>query len=213
MMYMKKTVVIAISLIVVGLVGYACVRYHCLNNLKIDLDNDWYIIVTNDFINVRREPDASSQKYGQVKEKEVYKVKDFIINKNGSGLEYFWYKIRYDNTDGWITSGEKKDYLKDYNNPNDLANPSINFLYLPYIAKDVDSIGFENLKLSDDKGIMDISYKVYREYDSYSGLSNYWIKYTVYDKSYKKTSKIGSIIFENEPKEDQVEKFEDLERE
>ena len=178
---------------------------------KIDFKNDWYVEITNDFINVRSYSKASSKWLGEVYSGEKFPVSDVDYESSNT---YYWYKIEYEvNKYGWIASDKNDAYLIDYNNPNDIAVPTIKILYFLH-AKDINSITFDNLEVWDDKGKPEITYKVYHEKGINKDneyVDQYWIMYTVTDKSGKFDSKLGSIEFDIAPDESEVSDFKELE--
>ena len=59
---------------------------------KIDPSKDFYVEVTNEYINIREESKQLSNNLGRVKKGEKYLVYDV----NSSDGSYIWYKIKYD---------------------------------------------------------------------------------------------------------------------
>ena len=171
---------------------------------KIDPSKDFYVEVTNEYINIREESKQLSNNLGRVKKGEKYLVYDV----NSSDGSYIWYKIKYDKDKyGWIANKKGSPYLNEYNNPEDVSNPTIKILYLPYQSKNINSIGFENLEVWDDKGTPEITYEIYHEVKESEGIDQYWILYTVTDEVGKTAQKLGSIEFETKPSEYLVKDF------
>lgn len=200
---MKK--LFKILLVIIALVGI----YFYLKGDGIDSKKDWYVKITNDFINVRANANTSAKKIGRVNKGKRYRVKS-VYTENSI---YYWYEIYYDKEElGWIASDIKNPYLEDHNNPHDIYSPTIKIKYMPYKAKDIKSIGFENLEVWDDKDNPKITYVVYHEVDATKKIDQYWIKYTVTDSVGNTASKIGSITFETKPSKNEVEDFKNMKK-
>lgn len=201
---MKKFIVTLLILGFIAVGGYYFYTKVFNKTEKIDPSKDFYVEVTNEYINIREESKQLSNNLGRVKKGEKYLVYDV----NTSDGSYIWYKIKYDKDKyGWIANKKGSPYLNEYNNPEDVSNPTIKILYLPYQAKNINSIGFENLEVWDDKGTPEITYEIYHEVKESEGIDQYWILYTVTDKVGKTAQKLGSIEFETKPSEYLVKDF------
>lgn len=201
---MKKFIVTLLILGFIAVGGYYFYTKVFNKTEKIDPSKDFYVEVTNEYINIREESKQLSNNLGRVKKGEKYLVYDV----NSSDGSYIWYKIKYDKDKyGWIANKKGSPYLNEYNNPEDVSNPTIKILYLPYQAKNINSIGFENLEVWDDKGTPEITYEIYHEVKESEGIDQYWILYTVTDKVGKTAQKLGSIEFETKPSEYLVKDF------
>lgn len=201
---MKKFIVTLLILGFIAVGGYYFYTKVYNKTEKIDPSKDFYVEVTNEYINIREESKQLSNNLGRVKKGEKYLVYDV----NSSDGSYIWYKIKYDKDKyGWIANKKGSPYLNEYNNPEDVSNPTIKILYLPYQAKNINSIGFENLEVWDDKGTPEITYEIYHEVKESEGIDQYWILYTVTDGVGKTAQKLGSIEFETKPSEYLVKDF------
>lgn len=201
---MKKFIVTLLILGFIAVGGYYFYTKVFNKTEKIDPSKDFYVEVTNEYINIREESKQLSNNLGRVKKGEKYLVYDV----NTSDGSYIWYKIKYDKDKyGWIANKKGSPYLNEYNNPEDVSNPTIKILYLPYQAKNINSIGFENLEVWDDKGTPEITYEIYHEVKESEGIDQYWILYTVTDGVGKTAQKLGSIEFETKPSEYLVKDF------
>lgn len=201
---MKKFIITLLILGFIAVGGYYFYTKVFNKTEKIDPSKDFYVEVTNEYINIREESKQLSNNLGRVKKGEKYLVYDV----NSSDGSYIWYKIKYDKDKyGWIANKKGSPYLNEYNNPEDVSNPTIKILYLPYQAKNINSIGFENLEVWDDKGTPEITYEIYHEVKEGEGIDQYWILYTVTDEVGKTAQKLGSIEFETKPSEYLVKDF------
>ncbi len=201
---MKKFIITLLILGFIAVGGYYFYTKVFNKTEKIDPSKDFYVEVTNEYINIREESKQLSNNLGRVKKGEKYLVYDV----NSSDGSYIWYKMKYDKDKyGWIANKKGSPYLNEYNNPEDVSNPTIKILYLPYQAKNINSIGFENLEVWDDKGTPEITYEIYHEVKESEGIDQYWILYTVTDEVGKTAQKLGSIEFETKPSEYLVKDF------
>lgn len=201
---MKKFIITLLILGFIAVGGYYFYTKVFNKTEKIDPSKDFYVEVTNEYINIREESKQLSNNLGRVKKGEKYLVYDV----NTSDGSYIWYKIKYDKDKyGWIANKKGSPYLNEYNNPEDVSSPTIKILYLPYQAKNINSIGFENLEVWDDKGTPKITYEIYHEVKESEGIDQYWILYTVTDEVGKTAQKLGSIEFETKPSEYLVKDF------
>ena len=160
---MKKFIITLLILGFIAVGGYYFYTKVFNKTEKIDPSKDFYVEVTNEYINIREESKQLSNNLGRVKKGEKYLVYDV----NTSDGSYIWYKIKYDKDKyGWIANKKGSPYLNEYNNPEDVSNPTIKILYLPYQAKNINSIGFENLEVWDDKGTPEITYEILKPIDT-----------------------------------------------
>ncbi|MDE6284138.1 MAG: SH3 domain-containing protein, partial [Bacilli bacterium] len=182
---------------------------------KIDEDKKaWKIEIINETINVREEHGLYEYKVGEVKEGEVYKVLDFYADDP----RYVWYKIELRNgMIGWVSSGRKNAYVKEINNPNDIADyeidyakPIIRYFDEDYIVYDLNSINYNHLEI-EEASEYTITHKVYyEEHPTDRKEPQYWIKYIVTDSYGNTESKIQRIIFTIEPDRSEVLDFSEM---
>ena len=165
----------------------------------------WYVEISNSYINVREEPNTYSSLLGKVNEGEKYEVLDINLD-NG---KYYWYYIEFGkNKKGWIASSRTSPYLADYNNPTDIAVPTLKLFDNVYYVDSIDEINYDHLEITDDKDDFKVTHVVYKERTEF-GDYQYWINYTVTDGAGKTASKMQKIIFLNEPKNNEVLNFDD----
>ncbi len=166
----------------------------------------WHVEVTTDVLNLRDTPEPWGVKLGEVKKGQVYEV----LEMNLEDSKFFWYRIKIKrNKKGWIANPRVTlDYLKDNNNPEDIAPPSIKIFDNEYKVNKIEDIDYKHLEVRDDKGIESITHIVYHEYKPKEDIDQYWIVYTAIDISGKKTSRTQSIEFEKRPSKSQVVDFE-----
>lgn len=217
---MKKFLLLVI---IFGSLGYG--GYYLYNKkqeaekeeaLVAEIKKGWYVEVLTDFINVRKTHNAYDAKIGEVKKGMVYKVLEY----NGEDDAYHWYKIELrDGTIGWISntrSFTKEQFLKDYNNPEDIAIPKITYDNDTYYVDNIDNINYNHLTLWDDREGYSVTHEVYHEYmecsdDNFSfsceDKDQYWIKYTITDAVGKSSSKTQKIVFVENPSPNQVKDF------
>ena len=174
------------------------------NKLYEEIKNAWYVEITLDKINVRKDHYEDEEAIGKVKKGEIYKVLD--IDTTSSSI-YFWYKIDYKGEEGWIASGRKNHWLEDHNNPNDIQTPEIKFESNLYQVRSIDDINYKHLEVIEDSDDYEITHTVYHEIDLERFIDQYWILYTITDASGKSSSKMQKIEFEITPDEDRVEDF------
>lgn len=207
---MKKFIIILIMFIFVA-GGFGAYYFIFDGNKRLnneEIKNGWHIEVENEYINIRSEASATSDILGQVKKDEIYRV----IEVNPVGDTY-WYKIEYEKDKyGWIFNSNESNYLKDINNPNDIAAPSIKFFEQVYYVDSINDINYDHLEVEDDKPGVTVSHKVYHEINADSGKDQYWILYTAVDAVGKSVSKLQKIEFNNRPSEEEVYDFSQLER-
>ena len=202
---MKKISKILLLVIGIILVITGIINFTSKDIKKNNIEKGWHVKITNDFINVRIEPDQFSKRIGEVTKGEIYKV----ISINTDSGYIHWYQIKIDNEkSGWIANRTKTPYLLDINNPIDIRIPIIKFFEESYSTNSYESITYDHLEVIDDKADYVVSHEVFIEHTD--GIVQYWIKYRVEDKSGKYSEKIQRIIFEVEPSESQVIDFNDL---
>ena len=206
---MKK--IFTLFLIIVGLfvafkIGnlvYKKVRY---NMYVKEVKKDWYVEVTTDVLKVREHPTATSRKLAEAKRGEVFAVLDYDVKDE----KFYWYHIKMqDGTKGWLANPKAMGkYLKDYNGEEiDVATPTISFKENEYHVVSIKDINYDHLKAWDDRKGYKITHVVCHEVDEEKDIDQYWIKYTITDKSKKSSSKVQKIIFEKLPSEEDVIDF------
>lgn len=164
----------------------------------------WHVEILTEYINVREKPDRYSYSPSTVKKGEVYEV----VENDLSDPNLYWYLVKFKNgTTGWIANNTSGTYLKDNNNPNDIAIPIIKFKEDEYHVVSIDDIKYDHLLTWDDKDDFEITHTIYHEVDRAKDINQYWIKYTITDKSGKHSSKTQKIIFEITPSEEEVTSF------
>ncbi len=169
-----------------------------------EVKKGWYVEILTDYINVREKPDRYSYSNSKVNKGEVYEV----ITTDLNDPNLYWYQIKFKNgTKGWIANNTSGTYLKDHNNPVDIATPIIKFDENVYKVVSIKDINYNHLRVWDDKDDYKITHIVYHEVDETRGIDQYWIKYTITDGSGKYSSKTQKIEFENKPSEDEVTSF------
>ena len=204
-----KLFILLFVLLVIGGAGYFTYSKISEQNRIKKIKKGWYVEIKSDFINLRSDCNASSKKIGEVKKGEIYKVLDVNLETPG----FFFYQIRVDKkTTGWIASTieEKsgKPYAKNFNNTIDFKTPTIKFFEDEYQVYSIDKIKYDHLEVDDDSKDWTITSEVYHELDPVNDKDQYWIKYTVTDKTGKHSSKVQRIIFDVKPSEDQVKAFQ-----
>ena len=193
-----------------GVSGYFILK-NMHNNAEIeDIKKGWYIEITYDEpINVRESAKTKSDSLGTVSKGEVYKVLDVDTSQS----VYYWYKIDYKGKTGWVASGKKNHWVKDVNNPNDIAVPEIKFDSDVYYVTSIDDINYRHLTIIEDTDNYEISHTVYHEIKQTEGIDQYWIVYTVTDGAGKtSTPKTQKIVFAEKPDESLVEDFSKLKK-
>ena len=207
---MKKVIILIIVLALLAGGAY-CVKEY-MDQKKEDerteeIKKGWYVEILNKYINVRSKPDRTSGLIVKVYKDEVYKV----IEMDLTDKSHYWYKIELRNgREGWIANTYDGKYLKDVNNPDDVAIPVIKFEDDEYKVKSINDIKYDHLIVWDDKDDYVITHKVYHEIDESRGINQYWIKYTITDESGKSSNKIQKIIFGENPSDEECERFADM---
>lgn len=171
-----------------------------------NIKKGWHVEIITDFINIREAADQKSEKIGKVIENNVYKVLDIYLENN----EYYFYKIEISDTKvGWIANDKKtRSYLKDINNPNDIATPTIRVPSKTYNVESIEDIDYNHLNVWDDKENYVVNHEIY--YEFLSTQKKYWIIYTITDGVGKTNSAIQEIVFSIEPDDDKTKNFEEL---
>lgn len=181
-------------------------------NYTENVKKGWYVEILNDQINVRELPDRYSnilKSNPTVYKGEVYEAIDYNLDDPN----LYWYQIKFQNgTKGWIACNTSGTYLKDYNNPVDIAIPIIKFKEDTYHVVSIKDIKYDHLELWDDKDDYEVTHKIYHEVDPTKNIDQYWIKYTITDGSNKSSSKTQKIIFEKTPSEEDVLPFSEFNR-
>lgn len=209
---MKKGFTIFLILLALAGVGYGIKKVvdQKLEEKRIEeVKKGWHVEILTEFINVREKPDRYSYSPSTVKQGEVYEV----IETDLSDPNLYWYLVKFkDGTKGWIANNTSGTYLKDNNNPNDVAIPIIKFKDDEYHVVSIDDINYDHLIVWDDKDDYEITHKIYHEINPSKHINQYWIKYTITDKSGKYSSKTQKIIFEITPDKDKVLSFSEYTR-
>lgn len=207
---MRKFLVIILifALLVGGFFGYKFVKYRIHEANVAEIKKGWYVEVLEEEVKVRKEANRNSSELAVAKKGDVFKA---VKVENNSGN--FWYNIEYESGKyGWIANPRNSNYLKDANNPEDIAAPTIKFYDDVYYADDIDSISYDHLDIWDDKDGVKVSHEVYHEVNELENKDQYWIKYTVTDQAGKTVSKVQRIEFNERPKESEVKRFSELDR-
>ena len=206
--FAKSMILFLVIGILVG--GYFLFKNMQENKRIEEIKNGWYIeVIHDDPINVRDKASTDGKTIGKVSKGEIYKVLNVDTE---SGTSYFWYKIEYKNTIGWVASGKKIHWVKDVNNPNDIQAPSIKFEDDVYKVVSIDDINYKHLTILDDRNDYKITHQIYHEVKPYENINQYWILYTVTDKSGKSDSKMQKIEFDIAPDESEVLDFATFKR-
>lgn len=209
---MKKFLIIVIILLVIsgGIGGYFYIKDAKEKARIAEIKEGWYVEVLEDDVNIRAKGSANGTILGKTKKGDIYAVNDVDVAGNT-----YWYEIDYDGTPAFIFSSTKYNYLKDVNNPNDIATPTIKFFDKIYYVDSIDDINYDHLEVWDDRPGAEVTHQVYHETGvDINGniIDQYWIQYTVTDKEGKSSSKVQKIEFNKRPSEDRVLDFQDLER-
>jgi len=196
---------LCIGLVVGGFIGVKKYRAAKVEEKRIEeAKKGWHVEILTDYINIRDQADRYSNILGQVKKGGIYKVIKYSLNDPN----LYWYYIQLpEGKRGWIANNTSGTYLKDWNNPEDIATPIIKFKENVYKVVSINDINYNHLETWDDKDDYKITHIVYHEVDALRGIDQYWIKYTITDASGKYSSKTQKIEFENKPSEDEVTSF------
>ena len=209
---MKKFLIIVIILLVItgGIGGYFYIKDAKEKARIAEIKEGWYVEVLEDDVNIRAKGSANGTILGKTKKGDIYAVNDVDVAGNT-----YWYEIDYDGTPAFIFSSEKYKYVKDVNNPYDIAVPTVKFYEPIYYVDTIDDINYDHLEVWDDRPGAEVTHKVFHETGvDINGniIDQYWIQYTVTDKEGKSSSKVQKIEFNKRPSEDRVLDFKDLER-
>jgi len=203
---MKKVAICFMFLIIIvgGVAGYFFIKDLKEKGRIEEIKKGWYVEITyKEPIRVRSIPSTTGEEIGTVKKGEVYKVLD--INTKSSA--YYWYKIEFEDTEGWIASGKKNHWVNDFNNPNDIATPVIKYHEDVYKVVSIKDINYKHLEIVEDTKDYKITHVVYHEVKKSEFIDQYWILYTITDGSGKSSSKLQKIEFEEKPDESEVLNF------
>ena len=209
---MKKFLIIITILVIIagGIGGYFYFK-DVRSKAKIEeIKKGWYVEVLADYVNIRAKGSGDAKILGEAKKGDIYAVSDVDVSGNS-----YWYQINYNGTPAFIFSSNKYNYLKDVNNPNDIATPTIKFFEKIYYVDSIADINYDHLEVWDDRPGAEVTHKVYHETGvDINGrtIDQYWIQYTVTDKEGKSSSKVQKIEFNKRPSEDEVYDFSELER-
>ena len=206
---MKNMLICFIILVLIfgGVGGYWYIKKINEESRIEEIKKGWYVEITSEYINVRDEAHANANLLGKVLEGEVYEVLDM----NFDNISYYWYKIDYNGNDAWIASKRKSPYLKDFNNPTDIAIPIIKYYDDVYKVVNIDEINYKHLEVVEDRDEYEITHVVYHEVVPSKHIDQYWIEYTITDASGKSSSKLQKIEFEELPSEEEVIDFDEYE--
>jgi len=198
------TCVVLLLLLVGGVGGYFFIKNIKEEKRIEEIKKGWYIeIIHKEPINVRDKASTNGKSIGTVKKGEVYKVLD--VNMDNS--IYYWYKIEYKDTVGWVASGKKIKWVEDVNNPIDIAVPVVKYYDDVYKVANIDDINYKHLEVVEDTDDYTITHVVYHEVKPSEFIDQYWILYTITDGAGKSSSKLQKIEFEETPDESQVKDF------
>ena len=198
-------------LIIAGIVG-GIFGYFYIKDLKEqerieEIKKGWYVEITyKDPINVRKSSSTNAEAIGKVNKGEIYKVLDVDMETSSA---YYWYKIEFGDKIGWIASGKKIHWVKDVNNPNDIATPVIKYYDDVYKVVSIDDINYKHLEVVEDTDDYEITHIVYHEVKKSEFIDQYWILYTITDGAGKSSSKLQKIEFEEKPEESEVVDFKE----
>ena len=181
----------------------------------IEYKTAWKIMITEEKVNIREQATVYSNKLGEANRNDVFIVKEKVLEN-----KYVWYKIVLKNDKdhqyGWISSERKYPYVKEVNEKKaktkdsvvtDNAKPVIKFNEDFYYTKDINTINYDHLTITDDSEYK-ITSEVYKE--TCPDYYQYWIVYTATDKYDNKASKTQAIVFEQEPSDDDVKNLADI---
>lgn len=98
------TTISILSLLVIMYFNHKPIIHHTVIQDK----TDYQIEITNDYINVREKPTTKSKKIGEVNQSDIYNVIDIV-----GGDNYIWYKIKYNDKIGYISSDRYEPFVKE----------------------------------------------------------------------------------------------------
>ncbi len=180
----------------------------------LEYKNAWKIVIVEEKVNIREEATIYSNKLGEARRNDVFIVKEKVLEN-----KYVWYKIVLkddeEHTYGWISSERKYPYVKEFNAKKakedktitDNAKPVIKYDEDVYHTKDINTITYDHLRITDDSKYT-ITSEIYKE--TCPSYHQYWIVYTVTDKFDNKATKTQAIAFEEEPSDDDVKDLTDI---
>lgn len=201
---MKKAFTIFLILVALCGVGYGVKLFLAKQKEAQRIEEakkGWHVEILTEYINVREKPDRYSREMSKVYQGDIYKV----IENDLNDPNLYWYLVEFsDGSTGWIANNTSGTYLKDNNNPTDIAIPIIKFDEAEYHVVSIDDIKYDHLRTWDDKDDFEITHKIYHEVNKAKDIDQYWVKYTITDKSGKYSSKTQKIIFEIRPDESKV---------
>ncbi len=181
---------------------------------KVD-QKKWKIEVISKEINYRSDHDANSNLIGKVRKGSKFKVLEVYLDD-----PYFiWYKVKRNMSTGWIASDRYDPYVKEINSPNsevkeatvvDYNPPVLRFFDDVYYVKDIESINYDHLEVTDDSSYHLSHVVYYEEHPEDTDIPQYWIQYIAEDEAGNKASKIQKIVFENEPAPNKVKNFDEI---
>ena len=132
---MKKAFTIFLILAALSGIGYGVKIFLAKQNEEQRIEEakkGWHVEVLTEYINVREKPDRYSREMSKVYQGDIYKV----IENDLSDPNLYWYLVEFnDGSTGWIANNTSGTYLKDNNNPNDIAIPIIKFDEAEYERK------------------------------------------------------------------------------
>lgn len=207
-----KNILICLGIIVVlfgGVGGYFFIKNMKESARIEDIKKGWHVEIAQEYINVREDAHTNAKILGKALKGELYEVLDM----NFENSAYYWYKIDYNGDEAWIASKKSKPYLKDYNNPTDIAIPVIKYYEDVYKVVSIGDINYKHLEVVEDRDEYEISHVIYHEYKPSEHKDQYWILYTIKDAAGKSSSKLQKIEFEEKPNEEDVIDFEEYEKE
>ena len=110
--YDKKYKITLLTLIVISILSLVVIMYFnhkpIIHHTVIQDKTDYQIEITNDYINVREKPTTKSKKIGEVNQNDIYNVIDIV-----GGDNYIWYKIKYNDNIGYISSDRYEPFVKE----------------------------------------------------------------------------------------------------
>ncbi len=201
-----------LKLLIILVIGFFAVK----GVLKyINYRNAWKVVITEEFINIREEATPYSNKLGEAKRNDVYIVKEKVLEN-----KYVWYRIVLKDDDkhqfGWICSDKAAPYVKEINEKkgtekeelvSDKSNPKIKYNEDVYHTKDINTINYDHLTITDDSEYK-LTSQVYKE--TCPDYTQYWIVYTATDKYGNKGTKTQAITFEEKPSDDDVKDLKEV---
>ncbi len=204
-----KRFLIFMVIVIVGVLTYFGIKQVMENKKISEIKKGWYVEITYDEpIRVRETANTKGKEIGAVNKGEVYKVLEVNLDSN----IYYWYKIAYKDTEGWIASRRNKPWVNDVNNPTDIAVPEVKFKNDVYKVRSIDDITYKHLEVVEDTDNYTITHKIYHEVKPSEFIDQYWILYTITDGAGKSSSKMQKIEFDIKPNEDAVLDFNDYKR-